>query len=103
MKVQLRPLREQTIVITGASSGIGLVTARAAAREGACVVLAARNAHDLGAAVRDIQREGGRAMYVVADVADNEDPADLIRQTLEIETGLVAKLNQLLKEVKELA
>jgi NADPH:quinone reductase-like Zn-dependent oxidoreductase len=39
---QLKPLNQQTIVITGASSGIGLVTARMAAKNGANVVLAAR-------------------------------------------------------------
>lgn len=44
MNVTLKPIDEQVIVITGASSGIGLVTARMAARQGACVVLAARNA-----------------------------------------------------------
>jgi NAD(P)-dependent dehydrogenase (short-subunit alcohol dehydrogenase family) len=66
----LKPVREQVIVITGASSGIGLVTARQAAARGACVVLAARNAADLEHAVQDIRRRGGRAEYVVADVAD---------------------------------
>ena len=70
MSVQLLPLLDQVIVITGASSGIGLVTAKLAARAGARVVLAARNAHDLGAAVADIRRDGGRAIHVVADVAD---------------------------------
>jgi NADP-dependent 3-hydroxy acid dehydrogenase YdfG len=39
----LKPVAEQVIVITGASSGIGLATARAAARQGAKVVLAARS------------------------------------------------------------
>jgi NAD(P)-dependent dehydrogenase (short-subunit alcohol dehydrogenase family) len=66
----LKPIREQVIVITGASSGIGLVTARHAAARGACVVLAARNAADLERAVTDIRQRGGRAEYVVADVAD---------------------------------
>jgi short-subunit dehydrogenase len=69
MKINLLPLGEQVIVITGASSGIGLVTAREAARYGACVVLVARNEHDLGHAVEDIRREGGRAIYVATDVA----------------------------------
>lgn len=73
MRVQLKPLREQVVVITGASSGIGLCTARRAAGEGARVVLAARNERDLANAVAAIHREGGRATYVVADVADAQD------------------------------
>ena len=70
MKFPLRPLSEQVMVITGASSGIGLVTAKQAAARGARVVLCARNAQDLDAAVREIRRAGGRAISVVADVAD---------------------------------
>jgi NAD(P)-dependent dehydrogenase (short-subunit alcohol dehydrogenase family) len=58
------------MVITGASSGIGLVTAKLAARHGACVVLTARNADDLDRAVVDIRRNGGRAIHVAADVSD---------------------------------
>src|SRR3954447_4987890 len=65
----LKPLREQVIVITGASSGIGLVTAKRAAAAGARLVLAARNAQALDAAVNEIRRNGGRAIRVVADVA----------------------------------
>jgi NAD(P)-dependent dehydrogenase (short-subunit alcohol dehydrogenase family) len=70
MKPRLKPLGEQVIVITGASSGIGLTTAEVAASEGACIVLAARNASDLADTVASIRRTGGRAMAVVADVAD---------------------------------
>ena len=72
MKTPLQPLHEQVIVITGASSGIGLVTAKQAADVGARVVLAARNGNDLERAVEHIRRHGGRAIHVVADVADPE-------------------------------
>lgn len=70
MKPNLRPLEEQVMVITGASSGIGLVTAKNAAARGVRVVLAARNETSLRAAVDEIRRRGGRASFVVADVAD---------------------------------
>ena len=72
MQVRLKPINEQTIVIVGASSGIGLVTAKMAARRGASVVLAARNETDLRRAVQEIRDAGGRAVYHVADVADVE-------------------------------
>ena len=67
--MRLKRLKDQVIVITGASSGIGLVTAKHAARAGACVVLAARNERDLRDAVEEIRRQGGRATHVAADVA----------------------------------
>jgi short-subunit dehydrogenase len=70
MRVRLKPLSEQVIVITGASSGIGLTTARAAAARGAKVVLVSRDAEDLDAVARDIRADGGEAEVVVADVAD---------------------------------
>ena len=72
MDIQLKPINEQVMVITGASSGIGLVTAKRAADRGARVVLAARNERDLADAVREIRDAGGRAVYQVADVAERE-------------------------------
>jgi NAD(P)-dependent dehydrogenase (short-subunit alcohol dehydrogenase family) len=70
MRLTLKPLNEQVMVITGASSGIGLVTAKNAAQRGACVVLASRNEKDLDAATEAIRQTGGRAAPAVADVAE---------------------------------
>jgi short-subunit dehydrogenase len=72
MGIQLKKLSEQVLVITGASSGIGLTTAKMAAKRGARVVLAARDEEGLRQAVEEIKAEGGKAAYVVADVADPE-------------------------------
>jgi len=69
---RLKPLDHQTIAITGATSGIGLATARRAAERGARVFLIARGERDLRALCEEIQQAGGRAAYAVADVADPE-------------------------------
>jgi short-subunit dehydrogenase len=71
-RVKLKKLKDQTVVITGASSGIGLATARLAARSGAAVMLSARNEQDLRRVTQEIRGRGGRASFVVADVADPE-------------------------------
>lgn len=73
MSVQLRKLADQVIVITGASSGIGLVTARMAARQGARLVLAARSEDALRQLSDEIKADGGEAIYVVADVGQEDD------------------------------
>ena len=70
MATKLKPLNEQVIVITGASSGIGLCTAESAARQGAKVVLAARSEQTLNETVSRINAAGGQAMCIVADVSD---------------------------------
>jgi len=70
MSVKLKPVSEQVIVITGASSGIGLATARAACEQGARVVLAARNGEALAKIEQELTAAGGQAAHVVCDVAD---------------------------------
>ncbi len=71
--MELKRLSEQTIVITGASSGIGLVTARSLARRGARLVLAARSEGALKKLADEINGAGGEAVAVVADVGKEED------------------------------
>jgi short-subunit dehydrogenase len=70
MNITLKPIEQQVIVITGASSGIGLATAAAAGTRGAKLVLAARSGAVLDDIVRTLEAYGVQAVPVVADVAD---------------------------------
>jgi NAD(P)-dependent dehydrogenase (short-subunit alcohol dehydrogenase family) len=60
------------VLVTGASTGIGLATAKLLARRGARVFLLARSADKLADAAKAISGEGGSALYGAADVADRD-------------------------------
>ncbi len=76
MSVKLKKLNEQVMVLTGATSGIGLVTARQAAEGGAKLVLAARDADALDTLAHEMRQRGVDAITVAADVGN---PADVER------------------------
>ncbi|QMW22289.1 SDR family oxidoreductase [Sandaracinobacteroides saxicola] len=67
---QPKPLRDQAIVITGASSGIGMATALAAAQQGARVALFARTTTALDEVAQQIRAAGGIVLVRSGDVAD---------------------------------
>ena len=70
MTNRLKPLADQTLVVTGATSGNGLAITEAAVRRGAAVVAVARNAAALAALQRRLSATGGRIATCVADVSD---------------------------------
>ncbi len=72
MKIKLKPIGAQVVVVFGASSGIGRLAALEFARRGAKVVVAARSEEGLKSLVEEIEAGGGKAFYVVADAADFE-------------------------------
>jgi short-subunit dehydrogenase len=83
MKIKLKRLEDQVIVITGATSGIGLATARRAAQRGARVVLCSRNEPELRETAAQIDGDGGSTRAVVADVSRLEDVERLAQTAVE--------------------
>ncbi|MGB3544826.1 SDR family oxidoreductase [Rubrivirga sp.] len=70
MSVSLKPVSEQTLVITGATSGIGLATALEAADRGANLLLIARSPDRLEDAAQRCRDRGAKVETLAADVAD---------------------------------
>jgi len=68
--MRLKPINQQVVVLVGASSGIGRLTAIEFARRGAKVVVSARSDEGLDTLVDDMRREGREITAVTADVAD---------------------------------
>ncbi len=109
MPLKLKKLRDQVIVITGASSGIGLATAEAAVAKGASVVLAARSINVLQQIVDRFVAAGGRAIAVECDVSERAQLEQLAQAAIvkfgRIDTwinnagqGLYARLDEVTEQ-----
>lgn len=83
MGIDFKPLGEQVMVITGATSGIGLVTARRAASRGVRLSLAARNEDALRELTDELQQQGCDAIYTAMDVSVESDVLKLADATIK--------------------
>ncbi|HWB86710.1 MAG TPA: SDR family oxidoreductase [Bryobacteraceae bacterium] len=79
-------MEPRTVVVTGASAGVGRATVRAFAREGARVGLLARETEGLHAAAREVEELGGKALAIAVDVAE-PDQVDSAAERIERELG----------------
>lgn len=79
---QSMSFQDKVALVTGATSGIGRITAKAFAAKGARVVLSGRRVEDGQAAVREIEQAGGAAIFVAADVSKESDVKALIEATV---------------------
>ncbi len=71
--MQLKPITEQVVVVMGASSGIGRLSALRFAERGAKVVVSARGEAGLHSVVDEIRGKGGEAIAMTADVAEFDE------------------------------
>jgi NAD(P)-dependent dehydrogenase (short-subunit alcohol dehydrogenase family) len=77
-----KPICDQVVVVTGASSGLGRAVARLAALRGARVVVTARNAEALDTCVREIESAGSEALAVPADCAVQDEVQQVVEQAI---------------------
>jgi short-subunit dehydrogenase len=98
MSTQRKPISAQVIVITGATSRIGMSTARMAARQGARLVLAASDAYALDQLAGDIRRAGGDVLAVRVDPAVKEQVAALGRAAVQRYGGIDTWVNHVAHE-----
>src|SRR6267378_2159129 len=78
-------LRDQRVLVTGATAGIGQETARLFARRGAAVVITGRDTERGAQTVTAIEAEGGRAEFIAADLNDIESVRRLAEQTGDVD------------------
>ncbi|MGW6688373.1 SDR family NAD(P)-dependent oxidoreductase [Streptomyces sp. NPDC054961] len=83
----------KSVLVTGAGSGIGRAVALAFAAEGASVVVAGRTAAPLAETVALIEKEGGTAAAVTADVSRSEEVRGLVDRTVELFGSLDVAVN----------
>ena len=76
-------MKNKVVIITGASSGIGKACAIKVAKEGAKVVLAARDVNKLTLAAQEIEKLGAEVLMVKCDVSVEEDCKNLVSKTID--------------------
>lgn len=76
-------LKDKVALISGATSGMGRGIAQLFAKEGAVVVISGRNKERGYQAVADINKDGGEATFIAADVSNVDEVAQLVQKTVE--------------------
>jgi len=79
-------MKDKTVVITGATSGLGRATALQLAQKGAFVVIIARSNTKANEVIREIEREGGKGQFIISDLSsmkDTKEAAESITKVID--------------------
>jgi len=76
-------LNDKVVIVSGVGPGLGQANARALAREGATVVLAARNGDYLNQVQKEIEADGGRALALPTNLVDADQVRALVDGTVD--------------------
>jgi NAD(P)-dependent dehydrogenase (short-subunit alcohol dehydrogenase family) len=76
-------LAKKVAIVTGGGTGIGEAIARAFAREGATVAITGRRKEELARVVKDIERNGGKALALPGSVTNEADVQEAVATTLK--------------------
>lgn len=78
----LTSIKDQTVIVTGGSKGIGKGIAKVFADKGAKVMIAARGEKEAAGAVAEITEKGGIAAFACCDVADEKQVSSMVEKTV---------------------
>ncbi len=85
-------MKDKTVVITGATSGLGRATALQLAQKGAFVVIIARSNTKANEVIKKIKKEGGKGQFIISDLSSMKDT----KETAESITKVVDRLDALI-------
>ena len=86
-------MKDKTAVVTGATSGLGRATAIQLAQKGAFVIIVARNNAKANEVITEIEKEGGRGQFVIADLTSMKETKEAADSILKIANRLDVLIN----------
>jgi NAD(P)-dependent dehydrogenase (short-subunit alcohol dehydrogenase family) len=86
-------LQNKVAFITGGGSGIGKAIAKSFVEDGAVVCLAARNAENMAATVKELEAIGGKALAIPMDILKEQDVIDAVKKAVDACGGIDILVN----------
>ncbi len=86
-------MKDKTVVITGATSGLGRATALQLAQKGAFVVIVARSSIKANEVIKEIEKKGGKGQSIISDLSSMEDTREAAESIAKVVDRLDVLIN----------